>query len=95
MENRFDGSDHSKKKIRRWLYTCVTQDFQSKIRLSVKTEKTQSFHDVACVEEACKEPVQKNREKAGMRKAKRRMKKENVVRVEKRQEYLCMSRKTI
>jgi hypothetical protein len=29
---------------------------------------------VACVEEACKEPVQKNRESAGMRKAAERMK---------------------
>ena len=50
---------------------------------------------MACVEEPCKEPVQKNREKAGMRKAEEGMKEETAVGVEKRQEYLCMSRKTI
>ena len=33
------------------------------------------MHDVACVEEACKEPVQKIRKNAGMRKAEERMEK--------------------
>jgi len=92
-KGRSDGSDHSKRKIRRWLYSCVTQDFQSKIRLSVKTEKHAVFHEMACVEEACKESVQKNREKAGMQKAESRKKnklKETAVGVEKRQEDLCM-----
>jgi hypothetical protein len=37
---------------------------------------------VACVEEACKEPVQKIRENAGMRKAEERLNKETVVGVE-------------
>jgi hypothetical protein len=42
------------------------------------------LHDVACVEEACKEPVQKIRENVGMRKAEERMKeRETAVRVEK------------
>ena len=48
---------------------------------------------MACIEEACKESVQKNREKAGMRKAESRKKnkiKETAVGVEKSQEYLCM-----
>jgi hypothetical protein len=42
------------------------------------------LHNVACVEEACKEPVQKIRENAGMRKAEERMKeRETAVSVEK------------
>ena len=42
------------------------------------------MHDVACVEEACKEPVHKIRENAGMRKAEERMKeRETTVGVEK------------
>jgi hypothetical protein len=42
---------------------------------------------VACIEEACKEPVQKIRENAGMRKAEERMEeRETVVGVEKRKE---------
>jgi hypothetical protein len=42
------------------------------------------LHDVTCVEEACKEPVQKIRENAGMRKAEERMKeRETAVGVEK------------
>ena len=42
------------------------------------------MHDVACVEEASKEPVQKIRENAGMRKAEERMKeRETTVGVEK------------
>jgi hypothetical protein len=46
---------------------------------------------VACVEEACKEPVQKNRENDGMQKAEERMKeRETAVGVEKRKENLCM-----
>ena len=49
------------------------------------------MHDVACVEEACKEIVQKIRENAGMRKAEERMKeRETAVGVEKRKENLCM-----
>ena len=32
------------------------------------------LHDVACIEEACKEPVQKTRENAGMQKEEERMK---------------------
>jgi hypothetical protein len=40
---------------------------------------------------ACKEPVQKIRENAGMQKAEERMKeRETVVGVEKRKENLCM-----
>jgi hypothetical protein len=51
------------------------------------------LHDVACVEEACKESVQKIKENVGMRKAEERMKeRETVVGVEKRMEYLCMWR---
>jgi hypothetical protein len=43
-----------------------------------------ALHDVACVEEASKEPVQKIRENAGMRKAEERMKeRETTVGVEK------------
>jgi hypothetical protein len=46
---------------------------------------------VACVEEACKEPVQKIRENASMRKAEERMKeRETAVEVEKSKEKLCM-----
>jgi hypothetical protein len=46
---------------------------------------------VACVEEACKEPVQKIREKAGMRKVEERMKeRETAVGVEKRKENFYM-----
>jgi hypothetical protein len=46
---------------------------------------------VACVEEACKEPVQKIRENTGMRRAEKRMKeRETTVGVEKRKENLCM-----
>ena len=42
------------------------------------------MHDVACVEEACKEPVHKIKENAGMKKAEERMKKkETAVGVEK------------
>ena len=42
------------------------------------------MHDVTCVEEACKESVQKIRMNAGMRKAEERMKeRETVVGVEK------------
>ena len=42
------------------------------------------MHDVTCVEEACKESVQKIRENAGMRKAEERMKeRETAVGVEK------------
>jgi hypothetical protein len=49
------------------------------------------LHDVACVEEACKEPVQKIRENAGMQKAEERMKeRETGVGVEKRKENLWM-----
>jgi hypothetical protein len=49
---------------------------------------------VACVEEACKEPVQKIRENAGMRKAEERMKeRETAVGVEKSKENLCMWKK--
>jgi hypothetical protein len=44
---------------------------------------------VACIEEACKEPVQKIRENAGMRKAEERMKeRETAVGVEKHKENL-------
>jgi hypothetical protein len=51
---------------------------------------------VACVEEACKEPVQKIRENAGMRKAEERMKeRETAVGVEKRKENLCMWKNNI
>jgi hypothetical protein len=43
-----------------------------------------ALHDEACVEEASKEPVQKIRENAGMRKAEERMKeRETTVGVEK------------
>jgi hypothetical protein len=43
-----------------------------------------ALHDEACVEEASKEPVQKIRDNAGMRKAKERMKeRETTVGVEK------------
>jgi hypothetical protein len=43
-----------------------------------------ALHDVACVEEASKEPVQKIRENAGMRKAEERMKeRETTVGIEK------------
>jgi hypothetical protein len=46
---------------------------------------------VACVEEACKEPVQKIREHAGTQKSEERMKeRETAVGVEKRMENLCM-----
>jgi hypothetical protein len=46
---------------------------------------------VACVEEACKESVQKIKENAGMRKAEERMKeRKTAVGVEKRKERLCM-----
>jgi hypothetical protein len=46
---------------------------------------------VACIEEACKEIVQKIRENAGMRKEEERMKeREIVVGVEKHKENLCM-----
>ena len=49
------------------------------------------MHDVACIEEASKEPVQKIRENAGMRKAEERMKeRETAVGVEKSKENLCM-----
>ena len=49
------------------------------------------MNDVACVEEACKELVQKIRENAGMRKAEERMKeRETAVGVEKSKENLCM-----
>jgi hypothetical protein len=49
------------------------------------------LHDVACVEEACKESVQKIKENAGMRKAEERMKeRKTAVGVEKRKERLCM-----
>jgi hypothetical protein len=51
---------------------------------------------VACVEEACKEPVQKIRENAGMRKAEERMKeRETAVGVEKSKENLCMWKNNI
>jgi len=54
------------------------------------------LHDVACVEEACKEPVQKIRENAGMRKVEERMKeRETAVGVEKRKENLCMWKNNI
>jgi hypothetical protein len=54
------------------------------------------LHDVACVEEACKEPVQKIRENAGMRKAEERMKeRETAVGVEKSKENLCMWKNNI
>jgi hypothetical protein len=46
---------------------------------------------VARIEEASKEPVQKIRENAGMRKAEERLKeRETRVAVEKRMENLCM-----
>jgi hypothetical protein len=46
---------------------------------------------VACVEEACKETVQKIREHDGTRKAEERMKeRETAVGVEKCMENLCM-----
>jgi hypothetical protein len=46
---------------------------------------------VACVEEACKEPVQKIMENAGMRKAEERMKeRETAVEVKNSKENLCM-----
>jgi hypothetical protein len=46
---------------------------------------------VACIQEACKEPVQKIRENAGMRKEEERMKeRETSVGVEKSKENLCM-----
>ena len=49
------------------------------------------MHDVACVEEACKESVQKIKEDAGMRKAEERMKeRKTAVGVEKHKENLCM-----
>ena len=49
------------------------------------------MHDVACLEEACKESVQKINENAGMQKAEERMKeRETAVGVEKRMENLCM-----
>ena len=42
------------------------------------------MHDVTCVKEACKEPVQKIRENAGIQKVEERMKeRETVVGVEK------------
>jgi hypothetical protein len=51
---------------------------------------------VACVEKACKEPVQKIRENAGMRKAEERMKeRETAVGVEKSKEKLCMWKNNI
>ena len=49
------------------------------------------LHEVACVKEACKEAVQKIKEKGGIRKAEERMKeRETAVGVEKRIENLCM-----
>ena len=49
------------------------------------------MHDVACVEEACKESVHKIKENAGMQKAEERMKeRQTAVGVEKRKERLCM-----
>ena len=46
---------------------------------------------MACVEEACKELVQKIRENVGMQKEEERMKeRETAVGVEKRKENLCM-----
>jgi hypothetical protein len=46
---------------------------------------------VTCIEEACKELVQKIRKNAGMRKAEERMKeRETGVGAEKRKENLCM-----
>jgi hypothetical protein len=48
---------------------------------------------VACVKEACKEAVQKIKEKGGIRKAEERLKKkETGVGVEKRMKNLCMWR---
>jgi hypothetical protein len=47
---------------------------------------------VACVEEACKEPVQKIRENASRRKNE---KKETAVGVEKSKENLCMRKNNI
>ena len=55
-ESRSDGSDHSKKKILRWLYICVSHDFSvyhSKIRQTVMTGSEMPFHEVACIEVAC------------------------------------------
>jgi hypothetical protein len=49
------------------------------------------LHEVACIEEACKEPVHKIRENVGTRKAEERMKeRETAVGVERRKENLCM-----
>jgi hypothetical protein len=49
------------------------------------------LHDVACVEEACTESVQKIKENARHAKSRKRMKEsETVVGVEKRIENLCM-----
>ena len=49
------------------------------------------MHDVACIEEACKDPVQKIRENVGMRKEEERMKEmETAVGVEKSKENLYM-----
>jgi len=51
------------------------------------------LHGVACVEEACKESVQKIKENVSMQKAEERMKeRETAVGVEKRMQNLCMWR---
>jgi hypothetical protein len=59
--------------------------------LKIDWKLIQRLHEVTCVKEACKEAVQKIKEKGGIRKAEERLKeRKTTAGVEKRIEDLCM-----